>query len=41
VTEDLDGTGLRIERAEAVQRPVETTNGTRIAIDALVRASRP
>ena len=40
VTEDLDGSGLRIERAEAVQRPVETTNGTRIAIDALVRASR-
>jgi SAM-dependent methyltransferase len=41
VTEDLAGTGLRIERAEIVQRPVETAGATRIALDALVRASRP
>ena len=40
VTEDLAGTGLRIERAETVQRPVETAGETRIALDALVRASR-
>jgi SAM-dependent methyltransferase len=38
---DLDGTGLRIERAERVERPVQTPDGERIALDALVRASRP
>ncbi len=32
--------GLRIERAEQVQRPVETPDGERTAIDALVRAVR-
>jgi 2-polyprenyl-3-methyl-5-hydroxy-6-metoxy-1,4-benzoquinol methylase len=41
VTRDLEGTGLRIERAERVQRPVRTPDGQRIAFDALVRASRP
>ena len=40
VVADLDGTGLEIERAEAVERPVETPEGERVAIDALVRASR-
>ena len=37
----LDGTGLALERAEPVERPVETEEGERIAIDALVRARRP
>jgi SAM-dependent methyltransferase len=41
VAADLDGTGLEIERAEAVERPVETPEGERVAIDALVRAGRP
>ncbi len=41
VADDLDGGGLRIERAETVQRPVDTPDGRRIAVDALVRASRP
>ena len=41
VTRDLQGTGLRIERAERVERPVQTPEGERIALDALVRASRP
>ena len=41
VTRDLQGTGLRIERAERVERPVRTPEGERIALDALVRASRP
>jgi len=31
---------LTIERAEVVERPVETPEGTRIALDALVRAHR-
>lgn len=31
---------LRIERAEQLQRPVHTADGTRYAIDCLVRASR-
>lgn len=35
---DLEGTGLRIERAETVRRPVETPEGERVALDALVRA---
>jgi SAM-dependent methyltransferase len=38
---DLDQTGLRIERAERVERRVQTPEGERIALDALVRASRP
>lgn len=33
--------GLRIERAECVERPVKTPDGERVALDALVRASRP
>ena len=41
VADDLDGSGLQIERAETVERPVETPDGRRIALDALVRASRP
>ena len=40
VAADLDGTGLELERADAVDRPVETPEGERIAIDALVRARR-
>jgi SAM-dependent methyltransferase len=32
---------LRIERAERVERPVQTADGERVALDALVRASRP
>ena len=40
VVADLDGAGLEIERAEPVERPVETPEGERIAIDALVRAGR-
>ena len=39
IEEDLDG--LRVERAERVYRPVQTDDGERHAIDALVRASRP
>jgi SAM-dependent methyltransferase len=41
VADDLDGSGLQIERAETVERPVETPDGRRIALDALVRAARP
>jgi SAM-dependent methyltransferase len=33
--------GLRIERAERVERPVATDDGERIALDALVLAHRP
>ena len=40
IVADLDGSGLAIVRAEAMNRPVETREGERIAIDALVRASR-
>ena len=40
IARDLQGSALRIERAEAVERPVETPNGQRIALDALVRAAR-
>jgi SAM-dependent methyltransferase len=36
-----DLTGLEVERAEPVERPVETAEGGRVAIDALVRARRP
>ena len=38
VVADLDG--LEVERAEPVPRPVETPEGERVAIDALVRARR-
>ena len=37
---DLGGSGLRIERADRVERPVQTPDGERIALDALVRATR-
>lgn len=41
VVADLTGlAGLRVERAERVLRPVTTDQGTRHAIDALVRVSR-
>ena len=40
VVADLDGSGLLIERAERVERTVETPDGVQIALDALVRASR-
>ena len=41
VTADLADTGVEIVRAERVQRPVPAEDGTRTAIDALVRARRP
>jgi SAM-dependent methyltransferase len=37
----LDETGLEIERAEPAERTVDTPDGERVAIDALVRANRP
>jgi 2-polyprenyl-3-methyl-5-hydroxy-6-metoxy-1,4-benzoquinol methylase len=40
IVTDLDGTGLQIERSDRVQRPVETSEGSRMALDALVRARR-
>jgi SAM-dependent methyltransferase len=40
VVGDLDATGLEIERAELVTRPVETADGERTALDVLVRAGR-
>jgi SAM-dependent methyltransferase len=41
IAADLGGTGLQIERAGRVERPVHTPEGERLALDALVRASRP
>lgn len=41
VTDGLRTTGLRIDRAQRVSRLVQTPEGQRIALDALVRASRP
>jgi len=41
IVADLEPTGLLIERAERVQRPVATDDGERVALDALVRATRP
>ncbi|HET9123530.1 MAG TPA: class I SAM-dependent methyltransferase [Solirubrobacteraceae bacterium] len=41
ITEDIAGSGLEIERAERVQRPVSTDEGERTAWDVLVRAHRP
>jgi SAM-dependent methyltransferase len=41
VVADLHGTGLEIERAEPVERTVDTPEGERVAIDAFVRANRP
>jgi SAM-dependent methyltransferase len=40
VVTDIEGRGLQIERAERVERPVQTPDGERIALDALVRARR-
>lgn len=40
VVEDLAGTGLSVEVAREVTRPVETDQGTRDAIDLVVRAGR-
>jgi SAM-dependent methyltransferase len=40
VVADLDGCGLDVERAERVERPVETPEGPRSALDALVRLTR-
>ena len=40
VVGDLEGAGLEIERAETVKRPVDTPEGERAALDALVRARR-
>jgi SAM-dependent methyltransferase len=37
---DLDGTGLVVERADSVERSVETPEGERTALDVLVRAGR-
>jgi SAM-dependent methyltransferase len=37
----IEPAGLRVERAERVHRPVHTDEGERVAIDCLVRASRP
>ncbi len=41
VVADLEGTGLHVDRAERVHRDVDTDEGTRIAIDCLVVATRP
>jgi 2-polyprenyl-3-methyl-5-hydroxy-6-metoxy-1,4-benzoquinol methylase len=41
VAADLACTGLRIERAERVERRVPGTDGEHVALDALVRARRP
>ena len=41
VVSDIEGRGLHIERAERVERPVQTPDGERIALDALLRARRP
>jgi hypothetical protein len=41
VVDDLDGSELEIERAACVERPVQTPDGNRVALDALVRARRP
>jgi SAM-dependent methyltransferase len=40
IAADLAGAGLQIERAERVDRPVQTDDGERVARDALVRARR-
>ena len=37
----LEEAGLEIERASRVDRPVETPDGPRVALDSLVRAHRP
>ncbi len=40
VAADLEGCGLELERAERVERPVQTPDGERVALDVLVRARR-
>jgi SAM-dependent methyltransferase len=40
VVADLAGAELTVERAETVERPVDTPDGPRVALDALVRARR-
>lgn len=41
VVESIEGSGLVVERAEQVRRPVATDHGALDALDALVRAVRP
>jgi SAM-dependent methyltransferase len=41
VITDISGRGLDIERAACVERPVQTPDGERVALDALIRAHRP
>jgi SAM-dependent methyltransferase len=41
VVADLEGSGLTVERAEQVRRPVEHEDGSAVALDVLVRAVRP
>ena len=41
VVENIEGSGLVVERAEQVRRPVATDDGEVDALDALVRAVRP
>ena len=40
VVSDLDGCGLEVERAERVDRPVQTPDGERVALDLLARLVR-
>ena len=40
VVADLDGSGLLVERADRVERTVETADGERVALDALARLTR-
>ncbi len=41
IAADLADSGMRVERADRVQRPVTTPDGERVALDALLRATRP
>jgi SAM-dependent methyltransferase len=41
VVDDLEGTGLEVVTAERIERPVETEEGPRTALDCLVVATRP
>ena len=41
VVADLEGTGMAVVRSEAVTRPVDTDDGPRQAMDALVVMARP
>ena len=41
VVSDVEGLGLITERADCVERHVETESGPRVALDALVRLRRP